>query len=560
MKKIMPLILVILFSVQCLNAKDIDFDTQKLAVTAKVWGFLKYYHPEVAEGNYNWDQELFEILPKVDACSNYIELSELFLSWLDELGEIPNCRKCQRAMKEVVFGKNFNLSWLKESTIFTSELTEKLLFIEQNRHQGEKFYVKYGPANNILLNNETEYKGFDWANKEMRLLTLFRYWNIIEYFFPYKYQMDKDWDMVLMDMIPVFLYSETEQDFHLAMLELIVSLDDGHAGLRTPLTSKFFGEYWAPEKIKIMDNKAVVSGFFNDSLARINRMKTGDIILTVNGRKVEDIFNEKKKYLQGSNLISKQRFAYYAILNGSTDSVDITFLRDGDVKMITLKRYQDEDLGYRYKTENNLYKTLKGNIGYINMGALEPKDVHPVMDSLHNTKGIILDLRNYPKGTLYNLAYKLSSHKREFYKLIYPNLDYPGQFLWRTGKPAGHNGNLIYTGKVVLLVDENSLSHSEFTIMCLQTGDNVTTIGSQTAGADGNVSRINMVGGYPTGFSGLGIFYPDETEAQRHGVKIDIEVKPTIEGIRAGKDEVLERAMEFLSDAEVEGSVLKEPH
>ena len=55
-----------------------------------------------------------------------------------------------------------------------------------------------------------------------------------------------------------------------------------------------------------------------------------------------------------------------------------------------------------------------------------------------------------------------------------------------------------------------------------------------TAGADGNVSQINLPGGIQTYFSGLGIFYPDGTPTQRIGIVPDIEVKPTLAGLRAG--------------------------
>ncbi len=82
--------------------------------------------------------------------------------------------------------------------------------------------------------------------------------------------------------------------------------------------------------------------------------------------------------------------------------------------------------------------------------------------------------------------------------------------------------------------------------MCLQTGDNVTTIGSQTSGADGNASLIEMAGGEKTMITGIGIFYPDKTETQRKGIKIDLIVKPTIKGIIEGKDEVLEKAIELV--------------
>ena len=40
-------------------------ETKKIVTTCKVWGFLKYYHSNVANGNFDWDAELIEILPKL---------------------------------------------------------------------------------------------------------------------------------------------------------------------------------------------------------------------------------------------------------------------------------------------------------------------------------------------------------------------------------------------------------------------------------------------------------------------------------------------------------------
>jgi hypothetical protein len=48
-------------------------------------------------------------------------------------------------------------------------------------------------------------------------------------------------------------------------------------------------------------------------------------------------------------------------------------------------------------------------------------------------------------------------------------------------------------------------------------------------------------------FSGLGVFYPDGTNTQRVGVRIDHYVTPTIEGIRTGRDELLEKAIELIN-------------
>ena len=76
----------------------------------------------------------------------------------------------------------------------------------------------------------------------------------------------------------------------------------------------------------------------------------------------------------------------------------------------------------------------------------------------------------------------------------------------------------------------------------------VVTIGSQTAGADGNVSTLKLPGRIVARFSGAGACYPDNTPTQRTGVKIDIVCKPTVKGIREGKDEVLLKAIEYINE------------
>jgi hypothetical protein len=37
---------------------------EDLFVLGRLWGFLKYYHPEVAKGSYSFDSCLFTILPR----------------------------------------------------------------------------------------------------------------------------------------------------------------------------------------------------------------------------------------------------------------------------------------------------------------------------------------------------------------------------------------------------------------------------------------------------------------------------------------------------------------
>lgn len=545
------LLLLLSFSFLYSPAQEKLSNTEKLAATAKVWGFLKYYHPAVAQGNYDWDAHLFELLEKTDQAETKEELSQLFLDKISSLGDVKECKKCRETDNLNRFEKNFDLSWMDDKTLFTSDLSAALRHIEHNRHQGEGHYVRIEnrAVGNLEFSNEKSYEEFDWTNRNLRLLTLFRYWNIVNYFFPYKYMTDTDWNEVLERMLPQFLSLESEEDFHLTMLELVVSIDDSHGVFNTGVTRNYFGNYWIPADFKLIDGKAVITSYYNDSLALANDIRIGDVITKVNGREVEHIFEENLKYIPGSNLSRKRYYAYSKIFNGPSDAVELEFIRDGQTHHKTVSRYVFEDFNYTDEAETEKFKILDGHIGYVNMGELEIRDVSKMMKDLKDTKAIIFDLRNYPNNTGYTIAEYVSSGKKDFARVIIPDLDYPGKFSRVRPMQAGKNTGLKYKGKVVLLVNEASQSHSEFTAMLLQTGDHVTTLGSQTSGADGNVDRIELPGGYKTMITGIGIFYPDGTAAQRKGVKVDIEVKPTLEGLVLGRDEVLERAIEFINNS-----------
>lgn len=84
--------------------------------------------------------------------------------------------------------------------------------------------------------------------------------------------------------------------------------------------------------------------------------------------------------------------------------------------------------------------------------------------------------------------------------------------------------------------------------MAFRAAPGAMIIGSQTAGADGNVSQIHLPGGLQTGISGIGVFYPDRTATQRVGIVPDLTVETTIAGIASGRDEVLEAAVRYILD------------
>ena len=126
-----------------------------------------------------------------------------------------------------------------------------------------------------------------------------------------------------------------------------------------------------------------------------------------------------------------------------------------------------------------------------------------------------------------------------------PDIFYPGTYSWEYDS-AGQNGNPnYYQGHVIILCNQETQSGAEYDCMLLGAMPNSVIVGSQTAGTDGNVSWFNLSQEIQTGFTSLGVYYPNGDSTQRIGIVPDSLVYITPEGIRQGRDEVLEKALQI---------------
>ena len=169
------------------------------------------------------------------------------------------------------------------------------------------------------------------------------------------------------------------------------------------------------------------------------------------------------------------------------------------------------------------------------------------MNILKDTDGLVIDLRGYPSDFIvFSLSQYLMPHPNNFVKFTRGTVENPGEFDFTQTLSVGAWRKNFYKNKIVIIVNETTQSQAEYTTMALQTAPNAVVVGSTTAGADGNVSHIFLPGNIHTMISGIGVYYPDGRETQRIGIVPDIEAKPTVEGIRKGEDEVLNKAIEII--------------
>ncbi|WP_396183996.1 S41 family peptidase [Flavobacterium sp.] len=528
--------ILLLLWIQLGFAQKVDHN-EKLSSFCKVWGFLKYYHPEMSSGTRNCDEEFFKVLKQVEQAETKHELSLVFVSWIDGLGKI---KENNQKDNKVYFEKNFNLSWIENKSYFEDELIDRLKYIRDNRYDNLNYYVKQDKNGYLSFTNEKIYQYDVAKDKNLRLLSLFRYWNMVEYFYPYKYLTETKWDAVLVDFISKYQTVDTKNDYELLVRELVASLDDTHAFLKIDETVK----KRVPFKISDIEGKAVVSKIDNDSLAHISNIQLGDIILEVNNNPINKSFEEYNKYVPASTISSKKLLTYAYIVNDSkNDSIKLKINRNDKIIEEKICLYKLEEV-FRPKPNNKAWRLIDANTGFINFGLLKENDVSKMLNELFNCKYLIFDLRNYPNYHTYLFA-KLFDNRKIFCNSINASLKYPGKFLTTQNLMGIKNSN-NFQGKIILLVNQLTISRSEYMAMVFQSHDNVTVIGSQTAGTNGDVVNFNFLEGYSTGFTGIGIFYPDGTVMQRKGLHIDVPVPITINGLKNNKDEILEKALEYI--------------
>ncbi|WP_159441062.1 S41 family peptidase [Pedobacter caeni] len=405
----------------------------------------------------------------------------------------------------------------------------------------------------------------------LRLLGLFNFWNSIYYFSPNKHLIPTSWDLSLTYFIPKFLEADSDSSYFMALMELTASIKDGHSILiknkigRTP-AGIFDGNL--PLLSNSLNGKTYLTAILPDSLQQnaLAQLRTGDEVLAIDHIPVAQHSKEWSRFIVASNEAGFNReydATWFAAGSAGTEAV-ITTRRNGIDQQTSLKRIKRDDY---YNLRGKLVRTpavpelyppfckiLPGNIGYLRMNRIYSKELDSISNLLKNCKSIIVDARGYPKDGKIGTAlagYIATKPDTVAYNVfpfvISPDLSKNATIIdYEIIKP-NPNQNLKHK-KYYVLVDEGNQSQGEWNIIALQGVTKATTIGCTTAGANGMAVTINFPGDYFSFFSGFGEFYPDHTPNQKSGVKIDIPVKRTLEGLISGRDEVMGKALEILKD------------
>lgn len=512
---------------------------ENLNKAGKVWGFLKYYHPEILEGKFDWDYELIRILPEVT--DEHADVNHILLNQIDKLGTIT-----PRSTNEIKLSPDLN--WINDIDYLGIELTGILKDVRNSARPPNNYYVDFVIGiGNPNFKNEKTYQNLDYDDDGIKLVGLFRYWNIIQYYFPYRNLIDENWDEVLKTFIPKIISADDELSYKLTLLELIGKVNDTHANIwgKDETLNRFWGLKAAPIDVKILNNQVVVTKIYDELDQKVD-IKPGDIITQINNETTENLINEKIKYCPASNLPTKHRNVSRKLLRTNDDFIELKIRRDESILTKKINCLNSDQIKY-WENKTPSYKILDNNIGYIFPGSLNKGEIDSIMNILYNTGGLIIDFRCYPSDFIvFSLSRYLLPKPTEFVKFSVGSMLNPGEFSFTQPLLVGESRDDYYKHKIVIIVNELTQSSAEYHTMAFRVAPDAIVLGSTTAGADGNVSTIFLPGNIRTLISGIGVYYPDGKETQRVGIIPDIEMKPTINGIANSKDELLEKAIEII--------------
>lgn len=535
MKKIILLFFLIIYS-HGFSQVTIS-EVEKNKQFGLVWGLLKYHHPEISNGKYDWDLEYVNTSSSLDTIKNQDGMNAFLFRFISKFK--TDKLKTKKLTTERLFVKNVDYDWIDE-TVFGKQLTKTLLEIKENSNKNNYYASTNKLAKMLSFDNEKGYQDFNYANKNHRLLLLYSFWNAIQYWNVNKYLMDDNWVSILHPMTELFINCNTKLEFEIAKSKLIAKLDDSHSYHLSNIVFDTLFKNKPYFSVKTINDSLLVTSIFNKSLAKKDGLELGDIITKVNNTDISTAIHEKiAPILSVSNKSFLNKWCNWLFYSQS-DSINVAINKkngSGKNQYIHLyEKYEVENPTYLWTERNDKWTLIKPDIAYINLDEITQKELKAVFKQIANiTKGLILDLRKNTKNIRESdLSDFLYPKNKEFIKVLFPMENYPSYGEYDGEAPlklisnpfhSGKNNPDYYKGKVILLVNRRTQSKGEYIGMAIQQSPNCVTIGEQTAGSVMNIVSYRMPDKTEVYFTGLGGFYPNGDEVQRKGLKIDYNIK-----------------------------------
>ena len=403
--------------------------------------------------------------------------------------------------------------------------------------------------------------------REQKIMGLMKIWVNVNNFYAYPENITMDWKNMLQDWIPEVEKTGNLEDYYSVLMEATVKLNDNHIRFRSPslpISQWFWSTETPPKTIpawfaKVQD-KVIVMQVDSAALPQW-QLNIGDELLAIDGKTISEIEAYWRKRISAAQESGFLRnvWEYAFAIRGTKDSI-VTILVQGKYgkKEIQLKKTENtQRIISIHPFGRKLVEKLPGNIGYIQLYRTSSAEFDSALHYLKDTKGLIFDLRVSASESggagrtdfvnhLIKEPFKFRGPKKTYHFSDGGPVRARGDVFWNYFPDPGEN-IIRYFKPIVVIINSRQQSSGEGAMQVLQTAKRVSFVGSSTVGTNGGNNSIRLPDGGRFSFTMQQRLTPDGLPFHGIGIVPDVKIKPTIQGIRARKDEVLEKAIEVLN-------------
>jgi carboxyl-terminal processing protease len=386
-------------------------------------------------------------------------------------------------------------------------------------------------------------------SREERLLGLFRIWTIVRYFDPHLELASLNWNTMLKEWIPAVERTQTTHAYYVSLERLSAKLNDSHSSVGHESLS---GQFDIPVFLRKIEGKVIITHIREGAGKDV---RAGDEVIAIDGMPIRDFEADARSRTSCS---TEEAFEYYwkfAFAGKRDTPVTLVLRRNGESRTVSLRR--SVPVPDDHEPTPDFFRHLDGGVAYMNlMQAASFEALNKAWADVLSTPGLVIDLRGRPDNRIFGVREWLRDRlydqhvpgdygETPFISATNMNLRFRSFTRFDANRSQPQPG--LYYGKpVVILLDAQTRSYGESICLGVTPRKRVTFVGSRTGGSTGDPTRVALPGGGSFSFEGSRAYFPDGRPFQNVGIVPDVLARPTIGGVHAGRDEVLEAGLETL--------------
>ena len=376
----------------------------------------------------------------------------------------------------------------------------------------------------------------DTSDVNVRLADVVVAWNVFRHFYPYCAEAGVDWDARLRPRLQGASDAASREAHHESLQRLVADARDGHGGVNDTRRAAA-ARAWLPVQVGVIGNQLVITA------SAVAEAPVGGVVSMINGASASSRLTTLTDLASGTAQW-KDRRAVREIASCTKDAV-VRLAIDAGSGPREVELRCDAARASAEKRPDPIVELSPG-VWYVDLSRANAAQLTTALPSLASASGVVFDLRGYPTDAGFALLPHLvdapeNDRWMHVARIVGPfgQVDGWDSIGWNL-KPATPR----ISGKVVFMTDGRAISYAESVLGYIADRKLGTIVGATTAGTNGNVATFPVPGGFTIAFTGMRVTGHDG-KAPLHlvGIKPDISVAPTIAGLRAGRDEVLERAV-----------------